>query len=646
MWASQVLLFDLGQHATLASFVVYTVFVLLLAALAHRLSSSTGFLSEYFLGRRRLGVWAFAFTLAATGASGGSFMGFPSKIYTHGWVLALWISSYMLVPVFIMGLLGKRFNQLSRRTGAITIPAVLRDRLQSLWLGMLATLLIVFFISVNLIAQFKAGSKILQVLLDDLQIFHNASLRVAGLVESSGLPGSPEGPGYTLCLLAFALVVIFYTTYGGFRAVVWTDVLQGAVMVLGVIVLLLLTLQQVGGLAEATRKLSELEPPRWMWARIEVLEPPASRIVVPKGTWLELLSDPGERRILRSAEDVIIDPLREPQEHWLSALELVSSSEKASVKVEPLPFVYRLSVSRRGPNESGSSLSVLPAVDVSEYQYGPGIRSVYLRPPDPSYSDRAGFLPLSLAVSFFFMWTFSGAGQPSNMVRLMAFRGTRTLKRALGMVCIYYSLIYFPLVIIFTCSRVLLPEWDIDPDRIMPVTARALTTAAGHPWLAGLLVAAPFAAVMSTVDSFLLMISSALVRDVYQRNLNPETFGEDDSQVDVFGDAGDWTGSIGGRTVPASLSPGHHHLHGDRPLGLLPGAGGPQSLLAEDEFGWSHCRDAGRLRHSPGSVCRWFSLPRGIQAFSPLEPRSRAPGAGRLASCRAGCRPNCPTASF
>ena len=44
----------------------------------------------------------------------------------------------------------------------------------------------------------------------------------------------------------------------------------------------------------------------------------------------------------------------------------------------------------------------------------------------------------------------------------------------------------------------------------------------GAGWLAGLLVAAPFAAVMSTVDSFLLMISSALVRDIYQRNINPQ----------------------------------------------------------------------------------------------------------------------------
>ena len=49
-----------------------------------------------------------------------------------------------------------------------------------------------------------------------------------------------------------------------------------------------------------------------------------------------------------------------------------------------------------------------------------------------------------------------------------------------------------------------------------------LTENIGMGWLAGLLVAAPFAAVMSTVDSFLLVISSAVVRDVYQRNMNPD----------------------------------------------------------------------------------------------------------------------------
>ncbi|MCG8651174.1 MAG: hypothetical protein MI861_15155, partial [Pirellulales bacterium] len=49
-----------------------------------------------------------------------------------------------------------------------------------------------------------------------------------------------------------------------------------------------------------------------------------------------------------------------------------------------------------------------------------------------------------------------------------------------------------------------------------------LTRNAGVPWLAGLLMAAPFAAVMSSVDSFLLMVSSSVVRDIYQGHLAPQ----------------------------------------------------------------------------------------------------------------------------
>jgi len=127
-----------------------------------------------------------------------------------------------------------------------------------------------------------------------------------------------------------------------------------------------------------------------------------------------------------------------------------------------------------------------------------------------------------LALSFFAFWTFSGAGQPSYMVRQMAFRDTVTLRRSIVMVAVYFTLIYFPLVIIFTCARVLLPGMEVHPDRVMPEMAALLTSNAGMPWLAGLLIAAPFAAVMSSVDSFLLLVSSGIVRDVYQESINPK----------------------------------------------------------------------------------------------------------------------------
>ena len=65
-----------------------------------------------------------------------------------------------------------------------------------------------------------------------------------------------------------------------------------------------------------------------------------------------------------------------------------------------------------------------------------------------------------------------------------------------------------------------MPGMEIDPDKTMPAFANQLTRDAGIPWLAGLLIAAPFAAVMSSVDSFLLVVSSAVVRDIYQQHVD------------------------------------------------------------------------------------------------------------------------------
>ncbi len=171
-----------------------------------------------------------------------------------------------------------------------------------------------------------------------------------------------------------------------------------------------------------------------------------------------------------------------------------------------------------------------------EYAYGAGQRGVYVNVPgpvQPASSSNAklaeqqlamaafGFLPLGLALSFLAHWPFSTAGQPGNMVRLMAFNTTRTLRRSIALLAVYFSLIYLPLVIIFCCARIVVPGLEQEPDRIMPAMTFAVTEAASVPWLAGILVAAPFAAAMSTVDSFMLMISSSLVRDIYQHQFNP-----------------------------------------------------------------------------------------------------------------------------
>lgn len=271
-----------GSEEILLTFLFYLLGVAALGVFAHRYVSRGSFVKEYFLGNRGLGPWVLALTIAATAISGGSFMGFPSLIYTNGWVMALWICSYMVVPLTAMIWLGKRINQVARIGGSVTIPDVFRDRFGSQALGITASLLILFFVCFNLVAQFKGGGIVMQTAMrlrpapaeylgagvknkDTLELkFQTArgeetlttpfpsktsvfegktaldaeerevrvffrdgatetSKRVRFPAERVSLPGFSRGidKGYLLGLFIFAFTVIAYTTYGGFWAVTW-----------------------------------------------------------------------------------------------------------------------------------------------------------------------------------------------------------------------------------------------------------------------------------------------------------------------------------------------------------------------------------------------------------------------------------------
>ena len=478
------------MNSALISFGIYMIFVFLLAWIAGRKSlKSDSFVSEYFLGGRALGLWAFALTFATTNASGGSFMGFPARIYTHGWVLALWIAGYMTVPFIAIGILGKRINYVARKSGSITLPEVLGKQLKSDAVTLVATGIIILFMFFYLLAQFKAGGMILITLLGEEPLFKEGTLIMAKL--------TPDwlDPEYLLTLVIFSIGVIGYVVYGGFRAVVWTDVMQGVIMFIGVAIMLILALNQVGGLNKATEKLSEMSPPK-------------------KGKVIF------EQNSENSDEDIYIKKggfyVTNNNEHIVTPLSSLTIKKTSTKPTEIDAYIYKRSIISDPIKDISAKI-----ISQDNFAYGSNSKGVYLKAPGPDPSNSTGFLAIVTALSFFIFWPFGGTGQPANMVRLMAFKNTQVLKKSLITVAFFYSFIYFILVVIFCCAKVLMPGMEANADRVMPEFAELLSKNAGVPWLAGLLVAAPFAAIMSSVDSFILMVSSSLVRDVYQR-FNPE----------------------------------------------------------------------------------------------------------------------------
>ncbi|MHC4995046.1 MAG: sodium:solute symporter family transporter, partial [Planctomycetota bacterium] len=273
-------------------FGLYAVLVFALAGFAQRLLARRTFLGEYFLGSRGLGTLGLALTFTATSASAGSFVGFPSLIYAHGWVLALWISSYMVFGLCAMGLLGKRLNRVARISGAITLPDVLRARFGRRGLAMTATSLIALLLSLYLIPQFKVGAQILHTLLSDVQVYRDTATGLGVLVKDLPYVGTVDSE-YLLCLLTFSVLVILYTAFGGFRAVVWTDILQGFVMVFGVAAMLVLALWQVGGLDVATEKMAKMTPPRLGQVVFEMETPAEQTVRIESERWVDVAGEDG-----------------------------------------------------------------------------------------------------------------------------------------------------------------------------------------------------------------------------------------------------------------------------------------------------------------------------------------------------------------
>jgi SSS family solute:Na+ symporter/sodium/pantothenate symporter len=413
--------------AVLVALLVFIAASVWLGTLAQRAIDKGRFLEGFFLGNRGLGAWALALT--ATVQSGGTFMGFPALVYSHGWIVALWIGSYMVVPLTGFAIIGKRLAQLSRRTGAITVPDLFRERFASPAVGLIASLLIMLFMTFMMMAQFKAGAIIMKL-----------AWPGSGMLAFGEDMDAAIDVKYYTGLAIFSLTVIGYTLIGGFLASVWTDLFQSVMMLFGVLLLVCLAVPAAGGLEHATRE------------------------------------------AVRQTADT--------------------------------------------------------------FASGPG----YFPPRSDGLVRQ--FLTPGLAVSMFFIWVWGGFSSPASMVRVMAAGSTEVIRKSIVLLSLYNCLIYIPLILVCISARAIVPNLE-KPDETVPRMALMLTDGLpGGPLLAGVILAAPFGAVMATVSCYLLVISSGVVRDVYLRFLRPHAGVKEVRLVTSLAMIG-----VGGVAILANLRP-------------------------------------------------------------------------------------------
>lgn len=221
------------QIEILLPLIGYLLLVFGLSVYAYRRRQAGNFLNEYFLGGRSMGGFVLAMTLIGTYVSASSFIGGPGAAYKYGlgWVLL----SMIQLPTMLLslGILGKKFAILARRYNAITLNDMLYARYNSP--------LLVWFASISLLVAFIGAMAV--------QFIGGARL----LETAANIP-------YDIGLLIFGVTIALYTTFGGFRASVLNDAMQGIVMLIGTVILLVGVIYAAGGLHSAVDKLQQIDP--------------------------------------------------------------------------------------------------------------------------------------------------------------------------------------------------------------------------------------------------------------------------------------------------------------------------------------------------------------------------------------------------
>ncbi|RMG17436.1 MAG: sodium/proline symporter [Deltaproteobacteria bacterium] len=211
---------------------LYLAVLLLIGLLASRRMRDV---RDYFAAGKSLGFLAVAFSARATGESAWLLLGLTGMGAAVG-VKAFWVvlgETLGVAGAWI--LMSRRFHRLTQRYDAITIPDYLESRFgdERHLLRIASAFALTVFVTIYVSAQIDA----------------------TGTAFESFL-----GWNYYAGIAVGFAVVLAYIVAGGFLAVVWSDVFQGALMVLGLVLLPVAALVVAGGWDEVVRRLEAIDP--------------------------------------------------------------------------------------------------------------------------------------------------------------------------------------------------------------------------------------------------------------------------------------------------------------------------------------------------------------------------------------------------
>ena len=205
-------------------------------------------LKDFYLAGNGFGLAVIFLTFYATQYSGNTLFGYSGMTYRIGyaWIMCIHFMTAIIACYLIFA---PKLYQRARRFNYITPTDYLQHRFCSNSINIIVTVIMIFVLSNYLLAQLMAMGRAMQ-----------------------GLSSADPSIAYQQGVILLTLIMVIYGTLGGIRAVAWTDVIQGTILIVGLIVLLFVLFKQFGPISLATAAIQETQD----FSKIDV--PDANRI--------------------------------------------------------------------------------------------------------------------------------------------------------------------------------------------------------------------------------------------------------------------------------------------------------------------------------------------------------------------------------
>jgi len=212
------------------AFLVYLIILIIIGIWSSKFNKT---LDDFLIADRKLGSWPVAISAEASDMSGWLVLGLPGRGFVYG-IAAIWTSiGAAFGTLFNWSVIAKRLRSFTSKLHSITIPDFLEDRFndKTHFIRAISTCIITIFMVSYVSVQLVASGKILS--------------------ETFGWNY------HTALILGFAIITL-YTLMGGFFAVAWTDVFQGMLIVVILVILPLIGILRLGGLGKIFSEIGKI----------------------------------------------------------------------------------------------------------------------------------------------------------------------------------------------------------------------------------------------------------------------------------------------------------------------------------------------------------------------------------------------------